>query len=75
MSVARVTRKQCDYIFLAIDGLHFDLKKHLRLVHHLFELSGFAPGSNIIVDIGSSLKETLTFILGDFLLASTLSFG
>ena len=68
MSVARVTRKQCDYILLAIDGLHFDLKKHLRLVHHLFELSGFAPGSYITVDIGSSAKETLSFFLGDFLL-------
>ena len=58
MSVARVTRKQCDYILLAIDGLHFDLKKHLRLVHHLLELSGFAPGSYIIVDIGSLVKVT-----------------
>jgi len=75
MSVARVTRKQCDYILLAIDGLHFDLKNYLRLVHHLFELSGFAPGSYIIVDIGSSVKETLSFFLGDFLLASAFSFS
>ena len=75
MSVARVTRKQCDYIKLAIDGLHFDLKNYLRLVHHLFELSGFAPGSYITVDIGSSAKETLFFFLGDFLLASVFSFS
>ena len=70
MSVARVTRKQCDCIFSAIYGLPFVVKKYLRFVHHKFDSELLVPGLYINIDIGSSEKVTLDLFLVDLRLAA-----